>query len=159
MKRTVRDLMRQKDLTKIPVIQQESNIESGILALERYDSGALLVMDDKKLVGIFSERDLARFIAANRRSLNLQAKLSSIMSREIICVTPEYRLEECMALMSKRHIRHLPVLEEGIPIALLSMRHIMQALIEDKEFMIEELVKYVTGSNFPEKGPMGPAVL
>lgn len=59
----------------------------------------------------------------------------------------EYRLEECMALMSKMKIRHLPVIHDGRAIAVLSMSHIMEALVEENEFMIAELTKYVTGSN------------
>jgi CBS domain-containing protein len=150
MKRTVRDLMRQKDISRIPYVDRQSTVEDALLALEEYDSGALLVVGNGKPVGIFSERDFARMALENNGLVPLNQPVSLLMSRKVVYVTPEYRLEECMAIMSSHKFRHLLVLEHEEPLALLSMRHIMEALIEDKAFMVDELTKYITGSLRPD---------
>jgi predicted transcriptional regulator len=76
----------------------------------------------------------------------LELEITEAMSPRIVGVTPEYQLDECMAVMTSMSVRHLPVYENGKPIALLNIRHIMEALIQDREFVISELVKYVTGA-------------
>ncbi len=157
MKRLVRDLMKQRDLSKIPMIGKQATISDALQVLERHDSGALLVMDCMRPAGIFSERDFARFALVHKESLYLRLRLSMVMTSKIVFVTPDYKLEDCMLVMTKLHIRHLPVLDEGVPVALLSMRHIMEALIQDNQFMITELTKYVTGSsNVETKGAKAP---
>lgn len=158
MKRTVRDLMRQQELLFYPHVLSHASVREALRTLEIAKSGALLVIDKTSLRGIFSERDFARNALFKEGELSLDSPITQIMSRKIVYVTPDYRLEECLAVMSKMHVRHLPVMEKELPIALLSMRHIMEALIEDREFMLNELVRYVTGSSVTEK-VISPEVL
>lgn len=150
MKRLVRDLMNQRDLSKIPMIGKQATIADALSMLKKHDSGALLVMNDAKPVGIFSERDFARFALDHTESLPLKLPITMFMTSKIVFVTPDYKLEDCLLVMTKLHIRHLPVLDGGAPVALLSMRHIMEALIQDNQFMITELTKYITGSYYSD---------
>jgi signal-transduction protein with cAMP-binding, CBS, and nucleotidyltransferase domain len=75
------------------------------------------------------------------------SKVDDFMSKDVIFVTHEYRLDECMAIMSSKKVGHLPVLRDGEPVALISMRGVMEALVQDHEFLIEELTRYINGSH------------
>ncbi len=146
MKKTLSALLVQKDLNKIPQIEYSGSLKEALFKLEETDTGTLLVMNGFSIVGIFSERDFARASAYCGSPLSMEIKVTELMSREIVYVTPDYTLEECMAVMCKLRIRHLPVLRDNRPIALLSMRHLMEAIVEENEFMIGQLVSYITGS-------------
>ncbi len=148
MQRTVRELIKHKGMNFVPTVQFGESVQTALEKLDYYDSGVLLVMKMGRIIGIFSERDFARAaIDFDGRNI-LKSRVESIMGQNVIFVTDDYRLDECMAVMSSNKIRHLPVLQDGHPIALLSMRHIMEALIEDKEFLIDELTKYVMGERY-----------
>lgn len=151
MKRTVGDLMKQRDLSAFPFVYHDVSMEEALFALEKFDSGALAVKQGEWIVGMFTERDFARASLTSKLPLNVNRKVSEVMSSNVVYVTQKYRLEECMALMSMLRIRHLPVMEDDRVIALLGMRHIMEALIEDREFMIGELTRYVTGAPVVEQ--------
>lgn len=151
MKRNVGDLMKQRNLGNVPFVCHDASIEEALFALAKFESGALAVMQDEWIVGMFTERDFARASLSSKLPLNVNRRVSEVMSSNVVYVTRQYRLEECMALMSMLRIRHLPVMEDDRVIALLSMRHIMEALIEDREFMIGELTRYVTGAQVVEK--------
>jgi CBS domain-containing protein len=147
MKRTVFDLMKQKDLSQIPLIESTANYEEALKKLETTDSGALLVVAENSVVGVFSERDFVRAYSSRKHSLNPDTKIEALMSHKVIFVPPDYRLDECMSVMVKMRVRHLAVLKDEIPIAFLSMRHIMEALVEENQFMVNQLVTYITGSS------------
>jgi signal-transduction protein with cAMP-binding, CBS, and nucleotidyltransferase domain len=146
MKRLVRDLIRQKKgLSSFAQVKPEASIFEALTILENSKSSAILVIKDKKLMGIFSERDFAR--ATINKGMPLSASVASAMTPEVYYVDPCFTLEECLHVMSNLHVRHLPVIENGEPIALLSMRHIMQILVDDKESQIRDLTTYITGSS------------
>lgn len=108
------------------------------------DVGALLVVQGRRLVGIVSERDYARKVALKgRRSKDML--VSEIMSDELVCVTPEQPIEQCMALMTSRRVRHLPVFARDQLIGVISIGDVVKALISDQEFLIQELASYITG--------------
>lgn len=151
MKRTVRELICRNNPSIIPSITFDATVRNALVALEKFNTGLLLVMKNDKLVGVFSERDFARCSLRSTEPSMLDATLAKFIQLRVIFVTQDYRLDECMAIMSNAKIRHLPVMEKDKPIALLSMRHIMEALVEDKEFQIDELEKYITGSNYFHK--------
>jgi CBS domain-containing protein len=151
MKRTISDLMKQKDFGRQSSIDVNASIDEALALLEKSDVGALLVMDRNVVVGVFSERDFARAYTLNRALVRPKTKLKYFMSQRVIFVTADYRLDECMAVMVKMKIRHLPVLDGDTPIAFLSMRHIMEALVEEKQFMVNQLVTYITGTNTVEE--------
>ncbi len=112
--------------------------------LAQHDVGALLVMEGDRLVGIVSERDYARKVILLGRRSN-EAKVREIMTAEVLTITPENSVEDCMGLMTERRIRHLPVVEEGKVAGLVSIGDIVKAIISDQEQVIEQLERYITG--------------
>ena len=105
--------------------------------------GALLVMDNDRLVGIVSERDYARKVILKGRSSE-QTPVSDIMTSEIISTDPGQSVKECMAMMTKKRIRHLPVLTDGKVEGVLSIGDLVKNIIADQQFKIEQLENYIT---------------
>lgn len=143
---TVNDLLKFKERKPFYSISPNDSVASAIRKMSDDNLGALLVMDDGDIVGLFSERDYTRKLLLFGKS-SLVTPIHEVMVRHVVYVTPEYQLEECLALMTKKHIRHLPVINsDGIVLALLSIEDVVEALLEGKEFIISELTRYVTGS-------------
>jgi CBS domain-containing protein len=111
--------------------------------------GALLVIDHGKPVGIFSERDFVREVAKDK-SLLLKLPVDSFMTKDIYCVTPSETIEECMGLMTTKHIRHLPVCDDGELVGLVSIGDAVKQVIEDKDLLIDNMEKYILGRGFGE---------
>lgn len=106
--------------------------------------GALLVIDRGKLVGIFSERDYARKVILKGKS-SKETSVGELMTPEVLYVTPQDTLEESMALMTAKHIRHMPVLDKGNLKGMLTLGDVVKQIISNQEFTIKELEKYITG--------------
>lgn len=107
--------------------------------------GALVVLDEGKLVGIFSERDYARKIALRGRSSSDTA-LREVLTGRVLCVRPSRTVDECMALMSDKHIRHLPVVDDhGTVVGVVSIGDIVNAVIWGQSFLIDQLEHYISG--------------
>src|SRR5713226_1220800 len=105
--------------------------------------GALLVMEGERLVGIVSERDYARkVILKGKASREIQVR--EIMSHPVICVSPETTVEQTMALMTDKHVRHLPVVVAETVVGVISIGDVVRAIIDDKEFYIQQLTTYIT---------------
>ncbi|MEF8700373.1 MAG: CBS domain-containing protein [Candidatus Accumulibacter sp. UW26] len=108
--------------------------------------GALLVLDGPKLVGIFSERDYARKVIL-RGKASRDTPVREIMSDKVLYVTPEQTVDECMVIMTEKHFRHLPVLDEdGLVIGIVSIGDVVKETISAQQFTIEQLEKYITGA-------------
>lgn len=116
----------------------------GLKVLASYGVGAILVMDKDKLVGIFSERDYTRKVALEGRN-SREITIADIMTREVISVPPTAGTRVCMALMSQKKIRHLPVVDGTKVMGLISIRDIMDDIIADHEITISQLQTYITG--------------
>ncbi|MBK7892070.1 MAG: CBS domain-containing protein [Bdellovibrionales bacterium] len=144
MKRRVRDLIGQKGLGAFWSVAPSVSVAEALTILEASNCSAILVVENGRLRGIFSEKDFAR--ASLSKGIRLTDCVGTIMSTKVYYVEPTFSLEECLQVMSKVHVRHLPVIEHGRPIALVSMRHVMEVLVDDKEAKIRELVTYITGS-------------
>lgn len=111
--------------------------------LER-DVGALIVMKDGKVVGIFSERDYARkIILAGKASRD--TAVSEIMTSRVVCARPDLTLEECLALMTDKRIRHLPVMNGDDLVGVVSIGDLVKGIIDDQRFLISQLESYVSG--------------
>jgi len=106
--------------------------------------GALLVIDRGKLVGIFSERDYARKVILKGKS-SKETSVGELMTPEVLYLTPQDTLEESMALMTAKHIRHMPVLDKGNLKGMLTLGDVVKQIISNQEFTIKELEKYITG--------------
>lgn len=106
--------------------------------------GALLVLEDEQLVGIVSERDYARKVILESRS-SRETPVRDVMTNVVLTVTPEQSIDECLLLMSKHHIRHLPVSENGKPVGMLSVMDVVRNIILEKEQIIDQLEHYITG--------------
>ncbi|MGI8597620.1 MAG: CBS domain-containing protein [Chitinophagaceae bacterium] len=105
---------------------------------------ALLVLEDEKLVGIFTERDYARKVILKGKN-SRDTRIGEIMTEDLITVSPDSMIDECMQLMTSRFIRHLPVLEENKLIGIISIGDVVKFIIEDQKFIIENMEHYITG--------------
>ena len=140
--KTVQDLLDDKGYAMFALAPKDTVYEAIELMAER-GVGALLVLDGRKLVGILSERDYARkVILQGRRSQD--TPVSDIMTTKVICVSRDRTIEECMALMTDKRIRHLPVVEDDEVIGIISIGDVVRAVIREKQFMIEQLERYIT---------------
>lgn len=148
MKRLVLDLIHQKGLSAFTSVKPSTSLFEALSVLDSNKCSALLVIENGRLQGIFSEKDFTK--ASLVKNIHLSAEVGSFMTSKVYYVEPTFNLEECLQLMSKVHVRHLPVLENGRPIALVSMRHIMEVLINDKEAQIRELTTYITGTSLAD---------
>ena len=109
--------------------------------------GAVLVMEDDNLVGIVSERDYARKVILQGRS-SKETRVDEIMTGELIVVTPENTVDECMVIMTERRVRHLPVLDRGKLVGIVSIGDLVNAVIADQAHTIAQLQTYI-GSKYP----------
>ena len=106
--------------------------------------GALLVMENEEVVGIFSERDYARKVILKDKS-SKNTSVSELMTREVVYIDAAATLEKSMALMTSKRIRHLPVLQNNRLIGIVTLGDVVRQLISDQQFAIRELEKYITG--------------
>lgn len=108
------------------------------------DIGALLVVEDDRLAGIFSERDYARKVILQGKS-SKETSVREIMTSRVVCVRPEQTIEDCMALMTDKRVRHLPVLENDRLVGMISIGDVVKTIIAEQQFVIEQLENYITG--------------
>ncbi|MCX7802642.1 MAG: CBS domain-containing protein [Meiothermus ruber] len=144
MTSTVRQLLLAKG-NKVHAISPEATVFEALERMAAHDVGALMVMKDDQLVGIFSERDYARKIILMGR-ISKDTRVGEVMTSDLITVTPEATVADCMNLMTDHRIRHLPVLEDGKLVGVISIGDVVKAIITQQEFMIAELESYITGS-------------
>ena len=121
-----------------------ATVYEAIDTMAEKEVGALLVMDGGQPVGIISERDYTRKVILKDRS-SKAALVSEIMTTGVISVTSEMHIDECVALMKRHHIRHLPVIDEGVVVGMLSLRDLFSAIIDEQADTIEHLEHYVRG--------------
>lgn len=139
--KTVRRLLHAKGESVVTVGPASSANEALRLMADK-DIGALLVLDGERLVGIVTERDLARKLSLHGRD-PVGTPVREIMSERILYVRPEQTIEECMALMTDKHLRHLPVLDGSRILGIISMRDVVADVIAEKSFIIEQLENYI----------------
>ncbi len=106
--------------------------------------GALLVMRQDKLVGVVSERDCARKVLLGDKSAQ-ETRISEIMSPRVVCAKPDHTVDECMALMTEKRIRHLPVIEGEKIISMISLGDLVKSVISEQQHIIDQLEHYISG--------------
>ena len=142
--KNVTELLKSKPARPMVSVKPEDTVLDAIKVLAREDIGAAVVLSGDKLVGIFSERDYTRKIVLKGRSSE-STRVEEIMTANVICVSPRTKTRDCMALMSEKGIRHLPVVDEGRVVAMVSIRDIVTDIIADQEFTISQLESYISG--------------
>ncbi len=141
--KTIRQLLENKGHDVLSATPDTSVYEALELMAE-HNIGALLVLDGDNLVGIFSERDYARKVVLKGKS-SRGTVLGEIMSHKVACVGADQTIEECMALMTDKRIRHLPVLENDQLVGVISIGDVVKVVISEPEFLITQLENYITG--------------
>jgi len=122
----------------------QASVLDALHLMAEKDIGALLIIEDKLVVGIFSERDYARKVILQGKA-SKNTPVQEIMTQRVIFVQPNQSIEECMAVMTEKHIRHLPVLENGQLLGVISIGDVVKEIISEQGFVIEQLEKYITG--------------
>ena len=125
-------------------VTSDSTVYDAVKLMAEKSIGSLLVMDDDKLVGIVTERDYARKVILEDKS-SRNAAVNEVMTRKVLCVSPERTVDECMALMTEQRARHLPVLEHKQVIGVISIGDLVKAMISEQKFLIEQLQHYISG--------------
>jgi len=139
--KTVNEILEKKG-KQIWSVTPEITVFDALKLMAEKEIGAVLVILDGRVVGILSERDYARKVALHGKS-SVQMTVEEIMSANVIYVEISQSVEECMALMIHKRIRHLPVYEEGKLAGFISIGDVVKALIDEKEFVIDQLVHYI----------------
>lgn len=141
--KTVREILKVKGKA-VFTISADSTVYDALKVMSEREIGALLVVENGEVTGILSERDYARKVVL-RGKISKDTFVREIMVSKVLYVTIDQTTEECMALMINKHIRHLPVYENNVLVGLISIGDVVKALIDEKEFLIDQLVNYITG--------------
>lgn len=143
----VYQILSSKTIDTIWSVTPQTTVYSALELMAEKNIGAVLVLDDQKLTGIFSERDYARKgILLGRASKD--TLIADVMTSKVITVDVEQKIEECMQIMSEKHIRHLPVTRDGQLIGIISINDIVSAIIREQKAHIRSLESYISGSPF-----------
>jgi CBS domain-containing protein len=143
---TIRQLLDRKGYD-IWSTSPEASVYDALLLLAEKNVGALLVLEAGKLAGIVSERDYARKVVLQGKA-SMKTPVREIMTAELFTVDPQSTVEEAMALMSEKRIRHLPVVEGSDLIGVISIGDLVKSIIANQAFMIDQLENYIAGSQF-----------
>lgn len=141
---TVRNILQSKGNNIFSITPDISVYRALEIMMERNVS-SLVVVENDKLIGIFTERDYARKVILKGKS-SRETQIGDIMTGNVITVTPDNRIDECMQLMSDKSIRHLPVVENGKLAGLVSIGDVVRYIIEEQKFIIENMEHYITGT-------------
>jgi CBS domain-containing protein len=142
MAEVIKDLLKIKN-KNIWTIEPGATVYDAISEMANKQIGALVVSEDKKVIGIITERDYARKVILQDKS-SKDTLVREIMTERVIYVKPDQKIEDCMALMTKKHIRHLPVLDGDRLVGMISIGDVVKTLISKKEFLIDQLTRYIS---------------
>ncbi|HPE06960.1 MAG TPA: CBS domain-containing protein [Smithellaceae bacterium] len=143
---SVRDILNTKD-GKIQSISPKATVYEALEKMSEKEIGALVVMENKKVVGIVSERDYARKIILQGKT-SKQTLVKEVMSSHLFSVTPDTSVEDAMVLMTGKHVRHLPVFEKTKFVGIISIGDVLKLIISNKDFLINQLSDYIAGKYY-----------
>ncbi|MBN9331115.1 MAG: inosine-5-monophosphate dehydrogenase [Comamonas sp. SCN 67-35] len=141
---TVAEILRSKSNALVFHVSPSDTVLDALRLMAEQGIGAVVVLEGEKLAGIFTERDYARKVALLRRSSG-DTPVSDIMTRAVRYVHPTQTAEECMALMTENRLRHLPVLDDGRIVGLVSIGDLVKHVISQQQFVIAQMEQYITG--------------
>jgi len=141
--RTVRQLLEAKT-PEVFAVAPDAPVIDAIRLMAAKGIGAVLVMDGSRLVGILSERDYARKIVLEGRS-SKDTPVNAIMTSQLVTVGPEHVVPDCMQMVTRNRIRHLPVVENGAVVGMISIGDLVAAVIEDQQHELDQLQRYIAG--------------
>ncbi len=139
---TVRHLLHLKG-PQVWTVSPSSTVYDALKLMADHNLGAVMVMDGDEIAGIMTERDYARKVILNDKS-SRETPVSEIMTPAVLYVRPEQSIEEVMAIMDAKRVRHLPVIEDGRLIGMVSMRDVVKQMVEERDFLIGQLEHYIT---------------
>jgi CBS domain-containing protein len=142
--KTVKQLLQAK-AADIWTITPDARVYDALALMADKNIGALLVVDAGRLVGIFSERDYARKVVLHGKS-SRETPVREIMTTRVVYVRPEQTIEDCMALMTDKRIRHLPVIDGERVMGVISIGDVVKSIISEQSFMIAQLENYIAGT-------------
>lgn len=140
----VRQMLQSKG-SQVWSVEPDESVFKALEMMADKNVGALMVMKGDTLVGMFSERDYARKVILHGRA-SRDTAVRDVMSDHVVTVSPEKTMADCMVLMTERHIRHLPVVEQGRILGLVSIGDVVKAIISEQSFLIDQLQSYIQGS-------------
>jgi len=140
--KTIRNLLDEKG-SRVWSVGPQATVYEALALMAEKGIGALIVTDDTRLIGLFSERDYARNVVLKGRTSH-DMPVREIMSSPVLCVTPEQPLEEAMALMTEHRVRHLPVIHEDGVLGIVSIGDLIKSIISEQKFIIEQLEHYIS---------------
>ncbi len=140
---TVRQLLAQKD-ARIWTVEADATVFDAIAMMADKNVGSLIVTNGGKLIGIITERHYSRNVALKGKT-SPTILVGEIMEKNVICVGPENSVEQCMAVMTDKRVRHLPVLDDGEVVGIVSIGDVVKSMISDQKFIIDQLEHYIHG--------------
>lgn len=140
---SIRQLLERKG-SEVWLTSPDASVFEALQLLAEKNIGALLVLRDGELVGVVSERDYARKVVLHGKT-SMKTPVKEIMTEEVVTVGSEKTVEEAMAIMADKHIRHLPVLEGEKIVGVVSIGDLVKAIIAEQEFAINQLENYISG--------------
>ena len=139
----VKDILAHKG-SDVWSVSPDITVFDALKIMSEKGTGSVLVMEGEKLIGIVTERDYVRKVVLHDKS-SKDIAVREIMTRRVLCVSPERSVEECMALMTEQRARHLPVLDHKRVIGVVSIGDLVKAIMHDQQILIDQLQHYITG--------------
>lgn len=142
--KTVGDILKSKASHQVHTIAPDASVLDAIKSMAEHGIGALIVMENDEIVGIVTERDYSRKVILMNRSSST-TPVRDIMTGNVIYVRPTDSNEDCMAVMTEKRLRHLPVMEDGRLVGMVSIGDLVKDIIQEQEFIITQLERYISG--------------
>jgi CBS domain-containing protein len=140
---TLEDFLKLNKNRKIWTISKDQNVKQALILMSENNIGAIIIVDNNDFpIGIFSERDYARKIVLKGKS-SKDTLLNEVMTKELITVTKNHKIDQCMKIMNEKGIRHLPVLENKKIVGIISIRDVLKIMMKEQKELIEHLQKFI----------------